>query len=92
MTTRSQTVNFSRVGGNINYLSPIRINPNGPLFFVVDQRLHITAATEDRTHSGRALAGGFVPMPLFAGSGYDGNQRLVSDGGSELYVIEETGR
>ena len=92
VTTRSQTVNFSRVGGNINYLSPIRINPNGPLFFVVDQRLHITAATEDRTHSGRALAGGFVPMPLFAGSGYDGNQRLVGDGGSELYVIEETGR
>lgn len=92
VTTRPQNVNLSTVGGSINHLSPIKINPNGPLFYVADHRIHITAASEDRTHTGRALAGGFVPVPLFAGSGYDGRQRLVGDGGSELYVIEKTGK
>jgi len=92
VTTRPQNVNLSTVGGSINLLSPIKINPNGPLFYVADHRIHITAASEDRTHTGRALAGGFVPVPLFAGSGYDGHQRLVGDGGSELYVIEKTGK
>jgi hypothetical protein len=41
------------------------------------------------TVSGAALMAGLRLLPSFRGTGYDTNQRTLTDFGSELYIIEE---
>lgn len=39
--------------------------------------------------TGAALMAGVRLLPLFRGTGYDENQRTLTDFGSDLYIIEE---
>jgi hypothetical protein len=43
----------------------------------------------DVNTSGAALMAGIPLLPLFRGTGYDKNQRTLTDFGSELFIIEE---
>ena len=46
-------------------------------------------AGDFRDASGSALMAGSLLLPLFRGTGYDENQRTLTDFGSELFIIEE---
>ena len=87
ITTRPHMIDISQLGGTVNYVSPVKINPNGVVFNTVGQNFHLNDTPEDTCQSGSSLAYGFIPRNLFAGTGYDGNQRIVGDGGSEVYLI-----
>lgn len=89
ITTRKQLVDIGQLGGMVNYVSPVKINPNGALFFAAEKRVHFSSTMEERYCSGAVLSSGFIPKPLFTGTGYDGNQRLIGEGGSELYVLQK---
>ncbi len=44
---------------------------------------------EPGTASGAALESGITLLPQFRGTGYDKNQRTITDFGSDVYVVEE---
>lgn len=87
VTSRPHRIDIGQLGGTVNYVSPVKINPNGVVFNTVGQHFHLNDTPEDKSLSGSSLESGFVPRNLFAGTGYDGNQRIIGDGGSELYLI-----
>ena len=87
LTTRPHRIDIGQLGGTVNYVSPVKINPNGVVFNSVGQHFHLNDTPEDLSLSGSSLASGFVPRNLFSGTGYNGLQRIIGDGGSELYLI-----
>jgi len=89
VTSRINKIGVQKFGGMINYVSPVKLNPGGIVLHEAGKFLTVKDAAEEFTEKGAVLMQGFVPQNLFAGTGYDGRQRLVGDFGSELYLISK---
>ena len=70
-------------------MAPVDLNPNGLILRAVDRRITLPDGAQQLSAGGGALMAGVRLLPLFRGTGYDANQRTLTDFGSELYVIEE---
>jgi len=86
---RPQTLRVGDFGNLVKYLSPVRVNPDGPLLRAADGLYALPDGREDFTATGAALMAGFAPAALFTGTGYDKNSHNQGDFGSEIYVISE---
>lgn len=89
MTTKGQHVKLSRFGGLIKHVLPVRIKPDSALFAILASHYRLADGVEDYTVTGEQLEEG-VPLSMqFMGSWYDPSTRLLSDFGSQLYVIDK---
>ena len=70
-------------------MAPVDLNPNGMILRTADRIITLPDSNQQLTATSSALMAGVQLLPLFRGTGYDENQRSLSDFGSELYIIEE---
>ena len=89
LTTFAQKLRVGQFGNLIKHVLPIDPDPNGLLLRTADRHFHMPDGNQSIAATGAAFAAGVQLLPLFRGTGYDPNQRTVTDFGSELYIIEE---
>lgn len=87
--TRAQKIRVGQFAGLLKHVAPVNVNPHGMLIHTADKYYGLDDGVEGYHVSGSALMSGITLLPLFRGTGYDGNQRTQGDFGSNLYVIEE---
>ncbi len=88
-TTRAQKLRIGQFGSLVKHVAPVNLNPNGFILRTADRLVTLPDGAQELTASGAALMAGVRLLPLFRGTGYDTNQRTLTDFGSELYIIEE---
>lgn len=86
---RSQKLRIGQFGSLIKHVAPVDLNPNGMILRILDRHVTMPDGTQNLTASGAALMAGVRLLPLFRGTGYDTNQRTLTDFGSEIFIIEE---
>ena len=84
-----QKLRVGQFGSLVKHVAPVDLNPNGLILRAVDRRITLPDGAQQLSAGGGALMAGVRLLPLFRGTGYDANQRTLTDFGSELYVIEE---
>ncbi len=89
LTTRQQKLRIGQFGSLVKHVLPVNLNPNGMLLRAADQTVTLPDGDLELHASGAALSAGIPLLPLFRGTGYDENQRTITDFGSEIYIIEE---
>ena len=89
LRTREQKIRVGQFASLLKHVAPVNLNPNGAVIQAVDKHYALNDGVEGYHVSGAALTSGIMLMPLFRGTGYDGNQRTQGDFGSNLYIIEE---
>lgn len=89
ITSREQGLRVGQFGALVKHVAPVEVNPNGLLLRMVDKHYTMPDGEQVLTASGAALQSGIRLLPLFRGTGYDGNQRTQLDFGSNVYLIEE---
>ena len=82
---------IGQFGSLVKHVAPVNLNPNGLILRAADRHITLPDGTQELHASGAALMAGIRLLPLFRGTGYDTNQRTLTDFGSELYIIEEDG-
>ena len=87
--TRPQSLRVGQFGDLVKHVSPVALNPNGPVLRTADRHFTLEDGTHRGTATGAALMAGIPMLPAFRGTGYDTNQRTQLDFGSSLYIIEE---
>ena len=87
--SREQSMRLGQFGGLLKHVAPMEIDPNGLLLRAADRRVELPDGQENLTATGAALMSGILLKPMFRGTGYDKNQRIYGDFGSNVYVIEE---
>ena len=87
--TRPQTLRVGQFGDLVKHVSPVALNPNGPVLRTADRHFTLADGIHRGSASGSALMAGIPMLPAFRGTGYDANQRTQLDFGSNLYIIEE---
>ena len=92
VTSLAQAIRVGQFGSLLKHVAPVNIDPNGALLRMADRHFTLPGGTEELTVSGAALMSGILLQPLFRGTGYDQNQRTQGDFGSDVYIIEETGK
>ena len=88
LQTRPQKIALRRFGDLVNHVLPVRLNPNGWLFSLINRYYALTDCVERYQGCGRALMDGVMLNNQFIGTGQNPQVRLLSDYGSSLYVIE----
>ena len=86
---RPQNLRIGSFANLIKHVVPVDLDPNGMIMRIADRHVTMPDGKQDLTASGAALMAGVRLLPLFRGTGYDENQRTLSDFGSEVYIIEE---
>ena len=92
LKTFPRKLRVGQFGSLIKHVAPLDPDPNGPLLRAADRYFRLRDGEQTLTASGAALMAGIRLLPLFRGTGYDPNQRTLTDFGSELYIIEEENR
>ena len=87
--SRQQKLRVGQFGSLVKHVAPVNLNPNGAILRTADRHITLPDGAMDCTASGAALTAGIPLLPLFRGTGYDKNQRTITDFGSELFIIEE---
>ncbi|MBQ9762211.1 MAG: alpha-galactosidase [Oscillospiraceae bacterium] len=87
--TNPQKLRIGQFGNLVKHVVPVNLNPNGVLLRTADRHITLPDGIQEMTISGAALLAGIRLLPVFRGTGYDKNQRTLTDFGSELYIIEE---
>ena len=80
---------IGQFGSLVKHVAPVDLDPNGFILRTADRHITLPDGTLEGTASGAALMAGLRLLPNFRGTGYDTNQRTLTDFGSELYIIEE---
>ena len=88
-TTFAQKLRIGQFGSLIKHVAPVDLDPNGMVLRTADRLITMPDGDQKLTASGAALMAGVRLLPLFRGTGYDKNQRTLTDFGSDLYIIEE---
>ena len=88
LKTRPQKISLRRFGSLVNHVLPVRLNPDGWLFSLINRYYTLTDCVECYQGCGRALMDGVMLNNQFIGTGQNPQVRLLSDYGSSLYVIE----
>ncbi len=89
LCSREQKLRIGQFGSLVKHVAPVNLNPNGAILRTADRHITLPDGSMDVTASGAALMAGIPLLPLFRGTGYDANQRTLTDFGSELFIIEE---
>ena len=87
--TFAQKLRVGQFGSLVKHVAPVNLDPNGFILRTADRHITLPDGAQELTASGAALMAGVRLLPLFRGTGYDANQRTLTDFGSELYIIEE---
>jgi alpha-galactosidase len=88
-TTDAQKLRVGQFGSLVKHVAPVNLNPNGVILRVADRHITMPDGCLNGAASGAALMAGLRLLPGFRGTGYDENQRTLTDFGSELYIFEE---
>ena len=88
-TSVPQKLRIGPFGSLVKHVAPVDLDPNGFVLRTADRLITLPDGGQDLLASGAALMAGVRLLPLFRGTGYDKNQRTLTDFGSELFVIEE---
>ncbi len=89
LSTREQVLRIGQFGGLIKHALPINLNPNSLAMRALDRRITLPEGQLELSASGAAFMRGIALLPQFRGTGYDKNQRTLTDFSSEIYIIEE---
>ncbi len=84
-----QALRVGQFGSLVKHVAPVDLNPNGLILRTADRMITLPDGAQETQVSGAALVAGVRLLPLFRGTGYDKNQRTLTDFGSELFIIEE---
>lgn len=87
--TYEQKLRIGQFGSLVKHVAPVDLNPNGLILRAADRHITLPDGVLEFTSTGAALMVGVRLLPLFRGTGYDANQRTLTDFGSELFIIEE---
>lgn len=87
VSTLPRRLNVKMFGLLINHILPLRINPSGFLFRLIDRFYSLTDCVEDYTAKGDQLMQGIRLNNPFIGTYYNDSTRLVGDYGSYLYLF-----
>ncbi len=87
--TLAQKLRIGQFGNLVKHVAPVNLNPNGLILHIADHHITLPDGAQELHASGAALMAGVRLLPLFRGTGYDQNQRTLTDFGSELYIVEE---
>ena len=87
--TDPKNLRIGQFGSLVKHVAPVDLNPNGFILRTADRHITLPDGVLEGTASGAALMAGLRLLPSFRGTGYDTNQRTLTDFGSELYIIEE---
>lgn len=85
--TVPRKLSVRRFGGLINHILPIRINPNGILFRLIERFYTLTDCVESYSGTGKALMAGVRLNTPFIGTYYNENTRITGDYDSILYLV-----
>lgn len=88
-STYGQKLRVGQFGSLVKHVAPVDLNPNGMILRTADRHITLPDGAQELHASGAALMAGVRLLPLFRGTGYDVNQRTLTDFGSELFIIEE---
>jgi alpha-galactosidase len=87
--TYAQKLRIGQFGSLVKHVAPVNLDPNGLILRAADRLITLPDGVQALKTSGAALMAGIPLLPLFRGTGYDQNQRTLTDFGSELFIIEE---
>ena len=88
-STLPRKLRVGQFGSLVKHVAPVDLNPNGLVLRAADRLITLPDGQLELHASGSALMAGIRLLPNFRGTGYDENQRTLTDFGSELYIIEE---
>ena len=88
-STFAQKLRVGQFGSLIKHVVPVNLDPNGFILRTADRLITLPDGNQEFRASGAAFEAGIMLLPLFRGTGYDKNQRTLTDFGSELFIIEE---
>lgn len=88
-STYAQKLRIGQFGSLVKHVAPVNLDPNGLILLAADRRITMPDGAQELSASGAALMAGVRLLPNFRGTGYDANQRTLTDFGSELFIIEE---
>lgn len=91
VTTKPQLLYIKQFGELIKHLLPINLDPNGMILNAINKRYRLQDAVETYTVDGQLLKQGIHLNQQYMGTGYEKTIRLLSDFGSNLYLIEKEG-
>ncbi len=89
VSTKPQALFLRRFGGLIKHAMPVRVNPEGFLFTLLNKFVKLDDCVEHYEGYGGVLMDGILLNNQFIGSYYNKETRLLSDFGSSLYVAEK---
>jgi len=90
MTNRVVPLNVKDFGSLINTMAPVHVKQDGILHNIVNKFVQMSGESEDLTASGAAFNGCGVRLKNgYAGTGYDGNTRIMRPGDSRMYLFEK---
>jgi len=92
MKSYEQKLRIGQFGSLVKHVAPVDLDPNGFVLRIADRHITLPDGKQEIRASGAAFSAGIMLLPLFRGTGYDENQRTLTDFGSELYIIEEEGK
>ncbi len=92
MKTYEQKLRIGQFGSLVKHVAPVDLDPNGFILRTADRIITLPDGNQEVRASGAAFSAGIMLLPLFRGTGYDENQRTLTDFGSELFIIEEEGK
>ena len=87
--TRPQGVRVGQFGALIKHVSPVSLDPNGPVLRTADRHYTMEDGGQRITASGAALMAGWPLPQRFTGAGYDKTMRVQGDFGSCVFEIKE---
>lgn len=87
VSTLPRRLNVKMFGLLINHILPVKINPNGFLFRLIDRFYSLTDCVEEYTAKGDQVMQGIRLNNPFIGTYHNIHTRLVSDYGSYLYLF-----
>jgi alpha-galactosidase len=84
-----QQLRIGQFGSLVKHVAPVDLDPNGVILRTVDRLRTLPDGDRSFTASGAALMAGISLLPPFRGTGYDQNQRTLTDFGAELYLVQK---
>lgn len=88
VTTRPQSLFIKGFGGLVKHIMPITLDPEGFLLCTANKYFCLTDCVETYTAYGNTLMNGIMLNNQFVGSYYNSNIRMLSDFGSNLYIVQ----
>lgn len=88
---RRQKISIETFGGLVNYVLPVRVNPDGLLLKAASKAYRLNTEEEKYTAYGSLLCkAGIQHLQDFSGAGYHEDMRFMQDFASRLYYISKT--